>query len=57
MNIVMTHIVKFLEIQGTAEKGNFSKDQVLQMLTAAEKALQASFDLQAAALKDQGYCS
>ena len=36
MNIVMTESGKFIEVQGTAEKTSFSRDQLNQMLDIAE---------------------
>ena len=35
MNVVMTQSGKILEIQGTAEKAAFTKDQVVQIIDAA----------------------
>ncbi|MBP9706193.1 MAG: ribonuclease PH [Oligoflexales bacterium] len=49
MNIVMTQSGEIVEIQGTGEKANFSKQQVLDIMTAAEFALKPIFDLQHAA--------
>ncbi len=49
MNIVMTQSGEIVEIQGTGEKANFSKQQVLEIMTAAEFALKPIFDLQHAA--------
>ncbi|SME90782.1 ribonuclease PH [Pseudobacteriovorax antillogorgiicola] len=46
MNVVMTQSGKFLEIQGTAERAAFSKEQVLEIMNAAEAALNPVFDLQ-----------
>ncbi|NRA43702.1 MAG: ribonuclease PH [Oligoflexales bacterium] len=46
MNVVMTHSGKFLEVQGTAEKASFSKEQVTEILSSAEEALKSSFELQ-----------
>ncbi|NRA65731.1 MAG: ribonuclease PH [Pseudobacteriovorax sp.] len=46
MNVVMTQSGTFLEIQGTAERAAFSKDQVLSIMDAASEALQPCFDLQ-----------
>ena len=39
MNIIMTEDNKFIEIQGTAENGSFSKDQLELMLNYAEKGI------------------
>jgi ribonuclease PH len=49
MNIVMTRSGKLLEIQGTAERAAFTKEQVLEIMTTAEEALMPVFDLQVAA--------
>lgn len=49
MNVVMTQSGKILEIQGTAEKAAFSKQDVLNIIDAAEEALQPVFELQHAA--------
>lgn len=46
MNIVMTQSGKILEIQGTAEKSSFTKEQVNTIMNAAEEALKSTFDLQ-----------
>lgn len=46
MNVVMTQSGTFLEIQGTAERAAFSKDQVMAIMSAAEAALNPVFDLQ-----------
>jgi ribonuclease PH len=46
MNVVMTHSGKILEIQGTAEKSAFSKDQVLRIMELAEESLKGVFPLQ-----------
>ena len=40
MNIVCTGAGKFIEIQGTAEKQAFSRDQMNEMLALAEKGIQ-----------------
>ncbi len=46
MNVVMTQSGKILEIQGTAEKAAFTKDQVVQIIEAATESLSTVFDLQ-----------
>ena len=46
MNVVMTQSGEFLEIQGTAERAAFSKDQVMAIMNAAEESLNPVFDLQ-----------
>ncbi len=43
MNFVMTDKNEFIEIQGTAEKGTFSRLQLLDMMTLAEKGCQQLF--------------
>ena len=40
MNIVMTEDGEFIEIQGTAENGSFSSDQLALMLNYAKKGIQ-----------------
>lgn len=46
MNVVMTESGKILEIQGTAERQAFSKDDVMRIMDAAQEALIPVFDLQ-----------
>ena len=46
MNVVITHSGRFLEIQGTAERGSFSKEQVNAIMTLAEDALEPVFAAQ-----------
>ncbi|MFW7378263.1 MAG: ribonuclease PH [Oligoflexus sp.] len=46
MNVVMTQSGKFLEVQGTAERAAFTKEQIANILDAAEEALQPCFELQ-----------
>ncbi len=53
MNVVMTQSGKLLEIQGTAEKSSFTKEQIVAIITAAEGALKTTFDLQRAASEGQ----
>lgn len=53
MNLVMTQSGKILEIQGTAEKAAFSKDDVIRIIEAAETTLAPYFDLQLAASDGQ----
>lgn len=53
MNVVMTQSGKLLEIQGTAEKSSFSKEQIVNIIEAAEGALKETFDLQRAASEGQ----
>lgn len=49
MNVVMTQSGKILEIQGTAERAAFSKNDVVNIIEAAEEALKPVFELQHAA--------
>jgi ribonuclease PH len=53
MNVVMTQSGKFLEIQGTAERHSFSKEQVLQIMDAAQSSLESVFELQIQAIEGQ----
>ncbi len=46
MNVVLTGEGKLLEIQGTAEKQSFTKDQVVKIIEAAENSLRSIYDLQ-----------
>ena len=50
MNIVCTGRGRFIEIQGTAERGPFSREQMDEMLLLAEKGINELFDVQRAAL-------
>lgn len=52
MNFVMNNKGEFIEIQGTAEKKPFSREQLLKMMDAAEKGCEQLFSHQIAALKD-----
>lgn len=49
MNVVMTQSGKILEIQGTAERQAFAKNDVLKIMDAAQEALEPIFELQTAA--------
>lgn len=53
MNVVMTQAGKILEIQGTAERAHFGKEQVITIIDAAEQALQGTFELQKIAAEGQ----
>ena len=46
MNVVMTQTGKILEIQGTAERAAFTKEQVVQIIDAASESLSPVFELQ-----------
>ena len=49
MNVVLTQSGKILEIQGTAEREAFTKDQVMRIMESAEEALAPVYELQLAA--------
>lgn len=49
MNVVMTQSGKILEIQGTAEKAPFTRENVNDIIKLAEEALKSAFELQMAA--------
>jgi ribonuclease PH len=51
MNIIMTESDRIIEIQGTAEKKTFSRQELNQMLDLAEQGLRLHFDAQNAALE------
>lgn len=53
MNVVMTQSGKILEIQGTAERQSFTKDQVVQIIDAATASLEHVFELQSRASEGQ----
>jgi ribonuclease PH len=50
MNIVCTGAGKFIEIQGTAEREPFTREQMNEMLAMAEKGINQLFTIQRAAL-------
>jgi len=52
MNIVMTGKGEFIEIQGTAERKTFNKEQTDQLLILAEKGIAELIDIQKKLLKD-----
>jgi ribonuclease PH len=51
MNVVCTGQGKFIELQGTAEREPFNREQMDQMLVLAEKGIQTLFTIQRYALK------
>ena len=53
MNVVITQSGKILEIQGTAEKSAFTKDQVVSIIDAAMESLRPVFELQQVAAEGQ----
>lgn len=46
MNFVMTHKNEFVEVQGTAEEGTFSRQQLFDMMTLAEAGCKELFKAQ-----------
>lgn len=46
MNVVMTESGEFIEIQGTAEKFSFSKNELTTLLALAEKGINEIIALQ-----------
>lgn len=46
MNFVMTNKNEFIEVQGTAEEGTFSRQQLFDMMTIAESGCQELFQYQ-----------
>ena len=53
MNVIMTHDMKIVEIQGTAEKATFSRVRMNEMLDLAESGLNIHFEGQLQALGGQ----
>jgi ribonuclease PH len=53
-NVVMTGEGKYVEVQGTAENGTFSRDAMNGLLELAEKGVNDSFDAQRVVLAAQG---
>lgn len=52
MNIVCTGAGKFIELQGTAEREPFSREQMDEMLLLAEKGVAKLFEIQRSVLAD-----
>ncbi|MCX7661280.1 MAG: ribonuclease PH, partial [Candidatus Omnitrophica bacterium] len=52
MNVVMTASGKFVEIQGTAEKQPFEKEQLDNLLTLAKKGIDEIIEAQRNLFKD-----
>lgn len=52
MNVVMISSGKFIEIQGTAERNAFSKDQMDDLLGLAQKGIMRLIEMQKELLKD-----
>ncbi len=43
MNFVMTHLNQFIEVQGTAEEGTFSRQELFDLMTVAENGCKELF--------------
>ena len=54
MNVVMTEAGKFIEVQGTAEDGAYSFDELQAMIRLAEKGISELVDIQKQALGVSG---
>jgi len=52
MNIVMTGKGEFIEIQGTAERKTFNKEQMDRLLALAKKGIEELIDIQRSLIKD-----
>lgn len=52
MNIVMTGNGEFIEIQGTAERKTFAKDEMDKLLILAKKGIEELIDIQRSLLRD-----
>jgi ribonuclease PH len=50
MNIVMTDSGGFIEIQGTGEDGDFSHQQLLEMINLADEGIKTLIEVQKQAL-------
>ncbi|KGF73915.1 ribonuclease PH [Neosynechococcus sphagnicola sy1] len=51
LNVVMNDGLGLIEVQGTAESGSFTRNQLTQMLNLAETGIQSLFQLQSQALQ------
>jgi ribonuclease PH len=52
MNVVKTGRGRYVELQGTAEKGSFDDDELLELLSTADKGIQELIALQKKILGD-----
>jgi ribonuclease PH len=52
MNVVMTGSGKFVEVQGTAEKGVFARDELDTLIDMAENGIRELLERQEKALAD-----
>ena len=50
MNVVCTGEGRFIELQGTAEREPFTRDQMNEMISTAEKGINELFSIQRNAL-------
>ena len=53
-NVVMTGEGKYVEVQGTAERGAFERDSMDALLRLADKGIEDSFAAQRSVLEGQG---
>jgi ribonuclease PH len=54
MNIVMTSLGEFVEVQGTAERGTFGEKDLLRMLALARRGIRRLFEMQRRAIGQAG---
>jgi len=54
MNVVMRSDGRFVEVQGTGEKGTFSRELLSDMLDLAEKGIKEIFEVQREVLQKEG---
>ena len=50
-NVVMTDLGEFVEVQGTAEEGSFSRDALDELIDLAAQGIESLFDIQQQALE------
>ena len=50
-NVVMTDHGEFIEVQGTAEEGSFSRDALDELIDLAAQGIETLFDIQQQALE------
>ncbi len=53
MNIVMTGSGRLIEVQGTAEQKPFDRDQLISMITLAEKGIREIIEIQRSVLEEE----
>ena len=54
MNVVMTSQDRFVEIQGTAERGSFDDEALERMLSVARRGIRKLFKIQEQVLRESG---